>query len=224
MKLSKSYKFWHFCARFFSKRYSVCHLEEKTEPVVYLVHHQNLRGPILSVIWYDTRVHPWVLSVFLKRKTCFKQFCGYYFQKRVGLPKAIAAVLSFPLSFFVTWLMHLIQAIPVFRGSKEIITTFRQSINALLAKDSILICPDKDYTNKGTHVGEMYSGFLDLEKIYFKRTGEHLAFIPLYISKKLHRIYSGRAVRFENGDFEQEKAKVYDRIKDEFLFLESKDN
>ena len=225
MNLSKSYKFWHLCAKIFSKRYKVCHLSEKVEPAVYLVHHQDLRGPVMSVIWYDTRVHPWVLSVFLNRKTCYRQFCDYYFQKRVGLPKTIAAVLSFPLSCFVTWLMHLIQAIPVFRGSKEIIKTFRQSMNALMKNDSILICPDIDYTNKGSHIGEIYRGFFNLEKVYLKKTGRHLAFVPLYISKKLRCIYSGKAIRFETGeDYEKEKSKVYDRLKQEFLNLESRDD
>jgi hypothetical protein len=130
------------------------------------------------------------------------------------MPKILAAIIAFPLSFCVAGLMPSIRAIPVFRGSKSIIKTIRLSISALAEGESLLICPDIDYKDKGSDMGEMYKGFLELEKFYFKQTGKHLAFIPLQISKSKHCIYEGKAIYF-NGteDFKIEKDKVYNELR-----------
>ena len=94
-------------------------------------------------------------------------------------------------------------------------------MQALSEGENLLICPDIDYTDTSSSMGEMYHGFLNLEKYYFKKTGSHLAFVPVHISKRRHCIYMGEAICFKTeNDFKQEKIKVYDRLKEEFLRLE----
>ncbi|AHF06488.1 glycerol acyltransferase [Desulfitobacterium metallireducens DSM 15288] len=227
-KISKNiYKFSRFCIRCFSSRYRVCLSEKNINdtgiPVVYVVHHQNLRGPILSIAWLNIPVHLWVLSVFSDQRTCFRQFYDYTFTQRRGIPKGLAAVIAYPVSVWVSGIMQGMNAIPVFRGSRAIAKTFNQSLKALINGENLLICPDIDYTDPGPHMGEMYDGFLDLERYYIKRTGHHLAFIPLYISKREHCIYEGKAVYFHTvGDFKNEKKNVYDRLMQEFSRLENR--
>lgn len=198
--------------------------DEEVSPAVYLVHHQNLRGPFITMIWFDEFLRLWVLNVFCDRKTCFHQFYNYTFTKRFGLPKVIAAIISYLISFFVSGLMHTIHAIPVYRGSKAIMKTFKESISALTNDQSILICPDRNYKDKSSCIGEMYDGFLYLEKYYRKQTNRHLAFVPLHINNSTRTIKVGQAVYFnDENDFKHERALVYDRLKQEFSRLESLD-
>lgn len=218
------FRFLRFCVRVFSSRYRVCPSNEKEriEPVVYVVHHQNLRGPILSLAWLNIPLRLWALSVFSDQRTCFRQYYDYTFTQRLGMPKGIAALIAFPVSFCVSGIMQVIRAIPVFRGSRAIANTFRQSITALINGENLLISPDIDYSDSSANMGEMYDGFLDLERYYLKQTGHHLAFVPLHISKRKHCIYEGKAVYFTTeGDFKREKAKVYDRLRQEFARLET---
>jgi 1-acyl-sn-glycerol-3-phosphate acyltransferase len=215
------FRFCRLFVRCFTSSYSVCHLSETVEPAVYLVNHQNMRGPIVSMVWFDKPVHIWVLNVFCDGRTCFRQFYNYTFTKRFGLPKLLSAVIIFPVSLFVSRLMKSMRAIPVFRNSKSIVKTFRQSILALSQGQSLLICPSIDYTDTDSNIGEIYKGFLDLEKYYIKKNGNHLAFVPLHISKLKHCIYVGKAVYFTTEDeFKNEKANVYYRLKQEFSLLE----
>ena len=216
------FRFCRFCARCFTPRYRVCPPNVTVTPVVYVVHHQNLRGPIISMVWFNKPIRPWVLSVFCDQNTCFRQFYDYTFTKRFRMPKVIAAVIAFPLSFCVSGLMHWIRAIPVFRGSKAIVKTFRQSISALTEGQSLLICPDIEYTDTGSSMNEMYHGFLDLEKNYRKQTNRHLAFVPLHISESKHCIHIGEAIYFNTvDDIRSEKIRVFDRLKQEFSCLVS---
>ena len=130
------------------------------------------------------------------------------------MPKALAAAIAFPLSFCISGLIPSIREIPVYRGSKAILKTFRQSVQALSEGENLLICPDIDYTDTSSSMGEMYHGFLNLEKYYFKKTGSHLAFVPVHISKRRHCIYMGEAICFKTeNDFKQEKIKVYGPFK-----------
>ncbi|HHW30268.1 MAG TPA: glycerol acyltransferase [Clostridiaceae bacterium] len=217
------FNFCRFLLRCFTRHYRVCYTtKDIDEPAVYLIHHQNLKGPLISMAWFDRTVRPWVLSVFCNHSACFRHYYEYTFTKRFGIPKIIAAIIIYPLSFCVAALMRVAQAIPVYRGSKDILKTFKQSIYALTSGQNILISPDIDYTDKSTNIGELYKGFLNLEKLYFEKTGKHLAFVPLHIKKRERYILVGKPVYFIAQDnFKKEKEKAYARLKQEFLTLEN---
>lgn len=137
------------------------------------------------------------------------------------MPLLIAASLAFPLSFCVSKLLQSSRVIPVFRGSKDMAKTIRQSISALVNGESLLICPDVDYTDKSTNIGEIYEGFLSLESYYWKETGSHLAFIPLLVSTYKHCIFVQEPVYFKGKThFKQEKIEVSEKIKQELCHLD----
>lgn len=218
------FSFSRFCVRCFTAHYSVHDSKERISPVVYVVHHQNLKGPFVSVAWLRKPFRLWVLGVFCNRKSCYKQYYGYTFTKRFRMPKLLAAPLAYLSSFYIYALMKGMEAIPVYRGLKSIVSTFRESILTLKDGQNLLICPDIDYTNTSSSMGEMYNGFLDLDKYYMKETGSHLAFVPVHIGLKEHIIRVGNAVYFcSGGSFKQEKESTYVRIKQEFSRLEAMD-
>jgi hypothetical protein len=112
-------------------------------------------------------------------------------------------------------------AIPVFRGSKAIVDTLRLSVKALLEGQNLLLCPDIEYKDRGANIGEIYDGFLNLEKYYSRKTGRHLPFIPLHVSDRSGCITEGNAIYFDASEnFQQEKHRVYARLKQEFNRLE----
>ncbi len=218
------FKIFRFFVRCYIGRYSVNSKNEIEGPTVYVVHHQNLSGPTFSLAWFNVPMRLWVLSVFCNWRTCFSQYYDYTFTKRFGMPKFIAAIVAFPVSLAAQILMWVIHAIPVYRGSRNIIKTFRETTQTLVNGQSVLICPDVDYKDKGQYMGEMYDGFLDLERYYVKETGKHLAFAPLYISRSSHTVLQGDAVYFGNDKkFKEEKKDVFKRLKQELLQLEGQD-
>jgi len=196
--------------RIFTKHYQICNSENLVTPAVYVVHHQNLRGPIISMAWLDIPIRPWVLSVFCNQRACLKHYYNYTFTKRFDMTSVIAAVIAFPLSFLVSATMKSMQAIPVFRSTKDIMKTFDQSISALVNGQNLLISPDIDYTDKSSKMGDIYKGFLNLDKYYKKQTGKHIVFIPMRIDNEKHCISIGKKIYLNDGDnFKAEKEKVY---------------
>lgn len=152
-----------------------------TGPVVYVVHHQNMYGPIHTVAALPD-VHIWALHVFTDPATCFDQYYNYTFTKRFGWPRPLAFCVSGVLSLFIPLLMRGIGAVPVHRKSLAVRETMRQS-EALLARgESLVICPDVDYSADSAAMGETYTGFLALGDAYERKTGQALRFVPVHCS------------------------------------------
>ena len=102
-------------------------LEETPASAVFLVHHQNLFGPIHAMAFLPREVRLWVLSPFCDRKACFEQYYGYTFTRRFGWPRPAAWAVSRLLSFLLPGFLRQFRVIPVWRGSLDIRDTFARA-------------------------------------------------------------------------------------------------
>jgi len=212
-----------FLVRIFLPKYQVKLPENRNESVVYISHHQNLFGPFITLLWFPKMTHVWLLNVFLKQSSCYRQYADYTFTERFGWNKLAARFAAWPISHFVTTLLRSARCIPVFRNSRAIIKTFRYSLEALDRGVSITIFPDVDYASASSNVTKMYDGFLHLEKYYNKKTGRHLCFVPLYASKNQRQIIATEKIYFRDGvDFKTERKRVLHEIKNNLNELAKK--
>lgn len=184
-------------------------------PAVYLVHHQNLYGPFHVLAFYPKELRPWIYSPFCSRKECFDQYYRYTFTERFGMPKPVGFAAAGVCSVVIPALMQDYRAVPVYRDGRRIKETMSLSQQALAKGESLLICPDVDYSSSEEETGKIYQGFLRLEKDYFKQTGRHLAFVPMVCAKKERKILFGTPVYFEDGPFKQQQDAVAKRLIDE---------
>ena len=184
-------------------------------PAVLLVHHQNLFGPVCAEALLPEEPHIWVLEVFHSREACFRQFYSYTFSQRFGWPAPAAALAAGALSLVVPPLIRSVQAIPVYRGHKEILETMAWSIQALRAGRKVLICPDMDYASSEADVGSIYTGFLHLEKEWHREGRAPLPFVPLYCSRSDRILAIGEALCFPRArPFNQERDEMARRLRD----------
>lgn len=199
-----------------SPKYSVQVPDELMDsPAVYISHHQNLFGPLAAQLWFPKSLHVWILHVFLDREACYKQYAEYTFSQRFRMNKTLAKWCAWLLSYAIPKFLNSGKGIPVYRGSRKIMETFRITVEALMKGDSIVIFPDRDYSDESSGVKEMYDGFLYIEKYYHKAAGKHVQFVPLYVSKKQTMLITGEPVCFRDGeDFNHERKRVHQNIHD----------
>ena len=185
-------------------------------PTVYVCSHGNMAGPLATLCWLPFPVRPWVLHVFTDRQTCCKQFSGYTFSQRFGLPKPLAGLLARAVSGYVSALMASTGAIAVYRGSVHIGATFKETVAALEAGDSVIIFPDVDYTDGSDTIGEVYNGFLLVDRFWRRASEEPLDFVPLRLDHAARRITAGPPVRFDRGaDQKEELVRVREALRRE---------
>ena len=85
--------------------------------------------------------------------------------------------------------------IPVYHDSR-LLTTLKLSLQRLQEGYNILIFPE--YNKKYNHVlYDFQDRFIDLAKLYYKKTGKALQFVPLYIAPNLHQSHICEPIRFD---------------------------
>lgn len=206
-------------SRFFVRRYIgrwTAGVPRPTEPSVFVCSHSNLLGPLATLCWLPFAVRPWVFHVFLERETCRAQFRDYTFSERFGLPKPAAASAAWAVSGYVSALMRSLGAVPVYRGTARLGATFRETIAALQAGDSVLIFPDVDYTDGSDGIGEVYNGFLLVERFWRKVSDRPLQFVPLRLDAARRTITAGKPACFDrDAPWKPELARVREALRAE---------
>lgn len=204
------FKFARFFCKLFSAKYKVC-IEKLNSPCVYVCRHKNLHSAITLSKFLPFDTHILALNVFFDKKTAFNHYYNYTFQ---GNPenKIIRYIKSLFCSIFVPPLIKSQKCVPVYREKGSLIT-IKRSINYLIKGESLLIFPDVDYF-KTDGDSDIYDGFLYLEKLFFKKFGKHLNFVPIIIDDGKKLIYSREIIRFlGNEPFEKEKNSIKEVIK-----------
>lgn len=189
---------------------------QKKEPVVYVSHHQNLFGPVTVLMRLPFFVRTWVLSVFMDFELCYHHYLDYTLTRRLNWPRWLAKVCAWPFAKFAVALTQSGRCIPVNRQSRAVIETMKDSVETLKNGESILLFPDVQYDDNSPEVKEIYEGFLYIEKYYYRETGEHVAFVPIYSDRSMREIRIGNVLRFSGKErFFVERKEMVQNIQDE---------
>lgn len=209
-----AYRLSRFLLRLFCPTYSVRPQENLMEPAVYLCRHYNSGGIFMTLPWLKGRIRTWSLHLYHDRQACYQHMMNFTLTARFGWPIWCARPAARVIAAFLERLMHAGKAIPVYRNSMQILRTYQLSLAALKQGESIMIFPDRDYTSTSAEVGDLYDGFLMLDRLYFRDTGQHIAFIPLYPDPATRILHVGEAIIFQ-GDIRDktERARVSEAIR-----------
>lgn len=169
-------------------------------PCVYVVHHQNLAGPLAALALLPGEPRPWVLQVFCGWRACFAQYYHYTFTRRFGLPRPLALPAAGLCALLAPGLVNGVGAIPVWRGARGgLRSTWRRSCAALAAGQSLIVCPDIDYASPSPATGAIYRGFFALGQEQQRRGGPPLPFVPAVCDKAGRRLVLGEPVTLRPG-------------------------
>lgn len=182
--------------------------------VVYVSRHLNMHAPltITRKLGFDT--HLMVYNVFFSFKSAYRQFSRITYAKD-GKPTFGGKIRAFFAALFVPKIMKSTKAIPVYRKDTRAITTLKTTVKYLEKGESVCVFPDIEYKAGEEEDSEIYRGFLMIEKIYFKRTGKHVKFVPMVIDEKNTCLVEREPIVF-SGDvsFEDEMPIIAVKIKE----------
>ena len=73
---------------------------------------------------------------------------------------------------------------------------------------NILIYPEKDEKHNNI-LYQFQENFVDVAKLYYKKTGTELYFVPMYIAPKLKKMYIGNGTNYNSeNDIEEERKRI----------------
>lgn len=195
-KTSFAYKIIKGLIWVFSPHMKVVGAEKLPEkPCIVVGNHTQMYGPVACELYFPGERYTWCAGEMMK----WREVPGYAFQDFwSGKPASvrwlyrILAYLIVPLSVI---LFNNANTIPVYRDHR-LMNTFRETADKLQEGVSVVIFPE--HGEKVSNIlYDFQEGFVDVARLHYKRTGEVLSFVPLYIAPKLKRMYVGDPVPFD---------------------------
>ena len=182
--------------------------------VMYVCRHLNMHGPITVTrkLGFDT--HLMVYNVFFSFGSAYKHYSRITYAKN-GKSTLKSKIKAFFVSLFVPRTMKSTKAIPVYRKDTRAITTLKNTVRYLEQDESVCVFPDIEYKAGEEESSDIYKGFLIIEKMYFKRTGKHVKFVPIVIDEENACIVERRPIVFSGEmPFDEEMQIVAEKIKE----------
>ena len=183
------------------------------EPSIIVGNHSRAHGPIAGELYTPGPHYIWTIGQMMN----MKEVPAYSFQDFwSGKPKwthwffKIISYIIAPLAWFIFKNAH---CIPVYRDSR-VMTTFRETIHKMKEGNHIVIFPES-YVPHNNIVYEFQNGFVDAARLYYRRTGNKIKFVPMYLAPELKTIYYGVPTEF-NPDvpLEEERVRVCNYLMD----------
>ena len=200
--------------RVFAEKMDVRGAERVQAPCVLVTRHLNNYGPVAVYLYSPVEFHIWSLHMFFDADKCREHFANYTLPQRARMPKPLARALARLMSHPIAWFFRTqIRAVPVWRGLKTVMKTFDLSVDELEKGENLLIMSDVHYAQEGKEIGEIYTGFLHLGKLYYKRTGKRLSFVAMSINRKEKYLRFGEPIVFDSTvPFAQEKERITEAL------------
>lgn len=209
------YRIVLFLVRVFSPRMQVQGLENlPDEPCIIAANHSQMFGPIACEIDLPFHRYTWCAGEMMKLKEvpsyAYRDFWS-------GKPKGvrwlykIASYLIAPLSVLV---FNNAQTIPVYHDAR-IIATFRATMEKLQQGAHAVIFPEC-YDPYNQIISRFQEGFVNIARLYYRKTGKALSFVPMYIAPKLKKMILGAPLIFNpDAPYDQECRRICDHLMQE---------
>ena len=192
---------------------------QEGDPIVYLCNHGEMYGPIAGMLYCPGFTRPWTISELCCDAEEATAYVKRYTLKKMDWADRTKQRVAKFLASKVLRLMQAVQSIPVFRHKpRELMNTFRQSVEALQTGANLLIFPedpDTDPDSPGYKSGRpptLFRGFPMLAQVYYNRTGKRCRFVPVLCHKEGRTVSFGTEILY---DPDNDPIAERDRIVDE---------
>ena len=197
-KTSLFYRILRWFVWLFSPKYKIVGAEKlPDEPCIIVGNHTQMYGPIAAELYLPGRNEIWCAGEMMHKEEvaeyAFRDFWSFKPRWTHWYYK-LASKLITPLAVCVFNNAH---TIPVYHDTR-LLTTYRESIRKLQEGSNMVIFPEKDERNNNI-LYSFQDKFVDTARFYYKKTGEALCFVPLYVAPKMKKLYFGDPVRFDPG-------------------------
>jgi 1-acyl-sn-glycerol-3-phosphate acyltransferase len=179
------------------------------EPVIMVANHAGSLGPVSVITTVPVKAYPWVTHEVTDLRTVAKRIQAYFLEQELHLRPPVSEFLGRAIGRICAGLMKDIGAIPVYRKSRKMASTFQLSLRLLEEGKNILVFAEDSMRPLNEAICEFGTGFIHLAKLYYRKTRKAIQFIPIAVNKKGRGILVGAPIRFDpTNPFPLEKERL----------------
>lgn len=184
------------------------------EPVLVIGNHAKMNGPIVCELYLPGNHYTWCAGEMMHLKDVpAYAFRDFWAEK----PKAVRWFyhgLSYVIAPFSVCVFNNANTIGVYHDTR-ILSTFKNTVKCLTEGANVVIFPE--HAEPYNHiVNDFQDKFVDVARLYYKRTGKKLGFVPMYLAPALKKACLGEPVYFcPENDAQTERERICDYLKEQ---------
>lgn len=184
------------------------------EPSIIVGNHAKTHGPIISQLYFPGKSYTWCASQVMHLKEVPAYAFEDFWSDKPKYTHWFYHILSYLIAPFAVSLFNHAHTIETFRDTR-IVSTFKQTINLLNEGNNIIIFPE--YKAPHNHIlCNFHDGFINVARLYYRKTKKELSFVPMYIAPNLRKTYLGKPVKFcASAPIEEERQRICQVLMDE---------
>jgi len=206
-----SFQIFRIFVKFFYRKYWVKGKKNVPKKECIIVgNHAQMHGPLACELYLSRKHYTWCAGQMMRLKDVPEYAYQDFWSRKPEKTRWFYKGLSYVIAPLCVWIFNNARTIPVYRDGR-IITTFKQTIARLEQGKRVVIFPEC-YDEYNHVVNEFQKNFIDIAKLYYKKTGVELYFVPMYIAPRLRRIRLGQPIQYraqENIEAERERISSY---------------
>lgn len=207
-KVSPVYKLIKWLVKVFYPKIEVVGVDNlPDEPVMVVGNHTQMNGPIACELYFPGNRYTWCAGEMMHLKDVPAYAYKDFWSNKPKYIRWFYKLLSYIIAPLSVCVFNNAQTIGVYHDAR-IISTFKQTVQRLQEGASVVIFPEHDVPHNHI-ICEFQDKFIDIAKLYYKRTKRELAFVPLYIAPTLKKMYLGKPIRFcADNPMEEERKRI----------------
>ena len=176
--------------------------------------HTQMNGPIVGEIFMDDNCYIWCAGEMMNTKEIPNYAFSDFWSQKPRWTHCFYKILSYIITPIAACIFNNARTIAVYHDMR-VMSTFKESIKMLGKGANILIFPEKDEKHNNI-VYQFQENFVDIAKLYYKKTGISLQFIPVYVAPKLRKTFIGEGIIFNcENKIEDERIRISNYLSDE---------
>lgn len=207
-KVSPVYKVIKWLVKVFYPKIEVVGVDNlPDEPVMVVGNHTQMNGPIACELYFPGNRYTWCAGEMMHLKDVPAYAYKDFWSNKPKYIRWFYKLLSYIIAPLSVCVFNNAQTIGVYHDAR-IISTFKQTVQRLQEGSSVVIFPEHDVPHNHI-ICQFQDKFIDIAKLYYKRTKKELAFVPLYIAPTLKKMYLGKPIRFcAANPMEEERTRI----------------
>ena len=177
------------------------------EPCVIVGNHTQMNGPLVAELHLPGKRYIWCAGQMMH----WKEVAPYAFEDFWSFkPKwthPFYRLLSHLVTPLAVCLFNNAHTVPVYHDAR-LRTTLRESMERLEEGNNLVIFPEHNVPCN--HIlYDFQDRFIDLARLYYRRSGKALAFVPMYVAPTLRETRLGEPTRFDPAaPLDDERARI----------------
>ncbi len=164
-------------------------------PCIIAGNHCQMYGPIACEVYFPEKHAIWCAGEMMH----LREVPGYayrdFWSKKPKYIRWFFKIASYVIAPIAVCVFNNASCIAVYHDER-ILTTFKDTMKALEEGRRVIIFPEHDPPHD--HIlSEFQDRFIDVARMYYRRTGTAIPFVPLYVAPMLSTMYFGEPVLFD---------------------------